>query len=147
LKAGFLNVLEIVRTDETRRTFAGYVCVGIAGVAFYMLLLWIFVRGGMPAFWAFTGSYVLAVATQFLMNRYWNFRAFDRAIHHQAGTYVIVTAINYVIMIAVEEAAIHGLRVTPMWAYVISIPVCLPVGYLANRFLTFGPGIIAALKR
>lgn len=142
-----MNVLELIRADETRRTFTGYVCVGVAGVALYMLLLSIFVRAGMQAFWAFTASYVVAVAAQFLMNRYWNFRAFDRAIHHQAGTYVVVTAINYVIMIAVEEAAIHALHVTPFWAYVISIPVNLPVGYLANRFLTFGPGIVSALKR
>lgn len=142
-----MNVFQSIRSAETRRTFTGYVCVGVAGVGLYMLLLWFFVRAGVPAFWAFTSSYALAVAAQFLMNRYWNFRAFDRAIHHQAGTYIIVTAVNYVIMIGVEEAAMSWLHVNPLWAYAISIPVNLPVGYLANRFLTFGPGILAALRR
>jgi putative flippase GtrA len=133
--------------SETRRTLAGYVCVGVAGVALYMLLLAAFVRIGLRSFEAFTLSYVLAVSAQFLMNKYWNFKAFDRAIHQQAATYVVVTALNYAIMIGVEEASIHTLHVTPLWAYVISIPVNLPVGYLANRFLTFGPGIFAAFKR
>ena len=121
--------------------------VGVLGVALYVVLLWLFVRAGMPQFWAFTASYVLAVAAQFLMNRYWNFRAFDRAIHHQAGTYVLVTALNYVLMIAVEEFGVQVLRVGPVWAYLISIPVNLPIGYLANRFLTFGPGIVGWFKR
>lgn len=129
------------------RSFVGYVSVGVAGVAFYMVLLWIFVRVHVPAFAAFTASYVIAVAAQFLMNKYWNFRAFDRALHHQAGTYVVVTAVNYVIMIAVEEFAVGVLRVSPLLAYAISIPVNLPIGYLANRYLTFGPGIIGAMRR
>lgn len=140
-------MLQKAVAGETRRTFIGYVCVGILGVSLYIVLLWVFVRFGMAAFWAFSSAYVLAVAAQFLMNKYLNFRAFDRAIHHQAGTYVVVTALNYVIMISVEELGIHVLRVSPIWAYVISIPVNLPVGYLANRFLTFGPGIIAVLER
>lgn len=121
--------------------------MGVAGVALYTVLLWFFVRAGIPSFWAFTASYVLAVAAQFLMNRYWNFRAFDRAIHHQAATYLVVTALNYAIMIAVEEIGVQILHVGPVLAYIISIPVNLPVGYLANRFLTFGPGILAVFRR
>ena len=136
-----------MQTQETLRTFAGYVCVGIAGVALYMGLLWCFDRAGLIPFAAFTLSYIIAVSAQFLMNKYLNFRAFDRAIHHQASTYIVVTAVNYVLMIAVEELGIHLLHVDTLMAYALSIPVNLPIGYLANRFLTFGPGITESLRR
>lgn len=128
-----------LRFRETARTFAGYVVIGVLGVALYVALLWCFVHLHMPPLPAFTLSYVIAVSAQFLMNKFLNFKSFDRAIHKQAGTYVIITAFNYVIMIGVEELGIGPLRLSPIMAYMLSIPVNLPLSYFAHRFLTFGP--------
>jgi putative flippase GtrA len=141
------NVRRSLTSSDTARTFAGYLCIGVLGVSFYIALLWCFDQARIPSFVAFTLSYVIAVSAQFLLNRYLNFRAFDRAIHHQAGTYVVVTALNYVLMITVEELGIHVLRLNPIMAYILSIPVNLPIGYLANRYLTFGPGLLAFFRR
>jgi putative flippase GtrA len=133
--------------DATARTFLGYVAIGIAGVTLYVALLWAFGRLHVAPFYAFTLSYVLAVTAQFFMNKYWNFRAFDRTIHQQARTYVVVTAFNYLIMIAVEEFGLIVMHLSPIAAYGLSIPIVLPFGYLAQRFLTFGPGIFAFFRR
>jgi putative flippase GtrA len=141
------RLTQLARSSETRRTFIGYLIVGVTGVALYVVLLQAFVHVGTPPFAAFTLSYVLAGSSQFLMNKYWNFRAFDRAIHHQFSTYAVIVAVNYAIMIAVEEFGMHVLHMTPLWAYVLSIPFNLPIGYITNRFLTFGPGIIALFRR
>jgi putative flippase GtrA len=116
-----------------------YVFIGVFGVLLYMGLLWCFVRAGMPPIPAFTLSYVIAVSVTFLLNRYLNFKSFERAIHKQAGVYVVITVLNYLIMIAVEAVGIGPLRLSPMMAYMLSIPVNLPVAYFAHRFLTFGP--------
>jgi putative flippase GtrA len=124
---------------ETLRTFLMYVFIGIFGVLLYMALLWCFLRAGVPPIPAFTLSYVIAVSVTFVLNRYLNFKSFERAIHKQAGVYVVITVLNYVIMIAVEAIGIGPLRLSPMLAYMLSIPVNLPVAYLAHRFLTFGP--------
>jgi len=141
------RLISLLATEETRRTFIGYVCVGVTGVALYMVLLQIFVHMQVRPFEAFTLSYVLAGSSQFFMNKYWNFRTFDRTVHQQFSTYAIIVLVNYAIMIAVEEAGIHVLHLSPFWSYVLSIPVTLPIGYFANRFVTFGPGIIAMFRR
>ena len=128
-----------IRSRETVRTFLLYVFIGVFGVLLYMGLLWCFVRAGVPPIPAFTLSYVIAVSVTFLLNRYLNFKSFERAIHKQAGVYVIIGILNYLIMIAVEAIGIGPLRLSPMMAYILSIPVNLPVAYFAHRFLTFGP--------
>jgi putative flippase GtrA len=140
-------MIPALRTPETTRTFIGYAVIGVIGVALYVALLWGFGLLHVAPFYAFTFSYVLAVSAQFFMNKYWNFRAFDRATHQQAGTYAVVIAFNYAILIAIEEFGIGVLHLSPIAAYVLSIPIVLPFGYLAQRFLTFGPGILAVLKR
>lgn len=139
-------MLDTFKTPETARTFAGYVVIGVVGVALYFILLWCFVRLGFFPLAAFTLSYVIAITVQFFLNKYLNFRSFERAIHQQAGTYVAIAIINYAIMIAVEEFGLHVLHMSPLMSYALSIPVNLPVSYLAHRFLTFGPGIIGAFR-
>lgn len=123
---------------STLRTFVGYCISGALGVGVYILLLTACTHAGLASFASFTLSYVVAVSAQFMMNRHWNFRAFDRPIYIQAATYAIVTVTNYVFMIAVEEGAIHAFRATNLVAYLLSVPVNVPIGYLANRYLTFG---------
>lgn len=123
---------------DTARTFVGYCISGALGVGVYLALLFGCTIARIPSLAAFTSSYVVAVTAQFLMNKYWNFRSFNRPIHVQATTFIVVTAVNYVLMIAVEEAAIHALGVSMLLAYLMSVPINVPVGYVANRYITFG---------
>lgn len=118
--------------------FLKYCFSGTTGVLVYIALLSALVRVAVPSFIAFTASYVVAVAVQFLLNKYWSFSNFDRALHRQVPVYAAITALNYVLMIAVEEAAIHVFGVSALVAYLISVPINVPVGYLANRYVTFG---------
>src|SRR5579884_3296340 len=131
---------------ETRRTFALYVLIGALGVSFYVVALWALLHVGTPYFAAFTGAFILGVSAQFMMNRYFNFRAFQRTVHHQAGTYAVVTVLSYLTMMGVVSFAMRVFHFKPVLAYLLSVPINLPVGYLANRYLTFGDGILSAVR-
>jgi len=90
---------------------------------------------------ASTTAYFTGTTTHFLLNRYANFRRFDRAIHDQARTFAFIIFVQWLITLALISALVaHG--VLPTVARVIAIAVNLPLGFVANRYLTFGVGIV-----
>ena len=90
---------------------------------------------------ATTITYVVATATHFLLNRYANFRRFDRAIHDQARTFVVIVVAQYLLTLILMPLLVgHGMP--PIWARITAIAVNLPFGFIANRYLTFGIGIV-----
>ncbi len=59
----------------------------------------------------------------------------------------MVTIVIYFLTVAVVELGVLVLRLPPLAALALAIPVGASVGYLGTRYVTFGPGIIAAAKR
>ncbi len=60
----------------------------------------------------------------------------------------MVTIVIYFLTVAVVELGVLVLRLPPLAALALAIPVGASVGYLGTRDnVTFGPGIIAAAKR
>jgi putative flippase GtrA len=95
---------------------------------------------------ASTISYFTGTTTHFLLNRYVNFRRFDRAIHDQARTFVVIIFAQWIITLAIIDLMVsHG--AWPAAARATAIVVNLPFGFLANRYLTFGIGIIPRFLR
>lgn len=129
--------MSLSRVDEQVRPILGYVVSGAAGVGVYALVLYALDSLGIWPMLGFTVSYVVAVTCQFMMNRYWSFRALERPIHHQALEYAGITLLNYLLMIAVELFGMRVLRLNPLESFALSVPINLPVGYLANRYFTF----------
>lgn len=87
------------------------------------------------------------MTVHFSLNKYVNFRAHDRAIHLQAGTYVVVAAFNMLLALLIVETLVVRLGLVPIVAKVLSVIMLMPFTFAAHRFLTFGPGIAARIRR
>jgi len=95
---------------------------------------------------ASTTAFFTGTTTHFLLNRYANFRRFDRAIHDQARTFAFIIFVQWLITLALISALVaHG--VYPTLARIAAIAVNLPLGFIANRYLTFGVGIVPRVLR
>lgn len=95
---------------------------------------------------AATGSFAASVSTHFTLNRLWNFRNFDRSSLAQLRTYAIVVGLQYVISLSFIEVAV-ALGQTAIVAKICSIALNFPIGFFGHRYLTFGAGISATVKR
>lgn len=88
-----------------------------------------------------TLSYLIAVATHFTLNRWLNFRNFERDVYAQARTYAAIVFIQYILTLAIIEAGVHLINLSPLAAKIVAIAVNIPVGFIAHRNLTFAGGI------
>jgi putative flippase GtrA len=128
------------------RQFTAYVAVGVIGTAIDFGLFWVLLRLHVPPPAAVTLAYGLATALQFFLNRHWTFRAFDRAAVVQAGTYLAVTLVNWIVALVFVEAGTYVFHLTPLVAKALSIPPSAVVGFLGNRYLTFGAGVRGTMR-
>jgi putative flippase GtrA len=125
--------------------FGRFVIVGVVGTALDFGLLWLLLRGGVWQPLAVSVAYVVATGVQFVLNRHYSFRSFDRAAVDQARTYLVVSAINWLVAVACVQAGTQALGLAPLWAKALSIPPSVIVSFLGNRYLTFGRGIRATV--
>ncbi len=132
--------------DALTRQFTTYAAVGVIGTLIDLSLFWALLRLHVPTPAAVTLAYGLATALQFYLNRHWTFRAFDRAAVVQAGTYLVVTLVNWLVALLFVEAGTHVFHLTPLVAKALSIPPSAVVGFLGNRYLTFGAGLRATMR-
>ena len=129
-----------------RRQFATYLVIGGTVFCIDVTTFTVCVTHHMWLPLASTTSFFTGTTTHFLLNRYANFRRFDRAIHDQARTFAFIIFVQWLITLAVISALVgHG--VYPTAARIIAIAVNLPLGFLANRYLTFGVGIVPRVLR
>jgi putative flippase GtrA len=105
----------------------------------------LFLRAGWPLLAVITASWGLALATHFSLNKYVNFRAHDRPMHHQAATYAIVAGTTWLTTTAIVKGAI-ALGAPPLLGKFVAIAFNVPIGFFGHRHLTFGRGISATLK-
>ena len=130
----------------TQRLFAMYVLIGSTVFVSYLGLFSFFVAHRWPLLLCSTVAYFTATALHFTLNRYANFRRFDRAIHDQARTFAAVILGQWVVtLVVVKLATAYGFA--PLVGTVAAVIVNLPVGFVANRYLTFGAGIAPTIAR
>jgi putative flippase GtrA len=91
-------------------------------------------------------SYVLGISTHFALNKYWNFRVFERPMARQARTYLVVALSQLPITIAIVEAGVHYAKLPPIEAKILAILINVPLSFAAHKYLTFGPGIRETFK-
>jgi putative flippase GtrA len=132
--------------------FGRFVVVGVLGTALDFALLWLLLRAGVWSPLAVSAAYLTATAAQFVANRAYSFRAFDRPALDQARTYAVVSAINWGVAVAFVElgtalfAPLGYPTLAPLMAKALSIPPSVAVSFFGNRHLTFGRGIRATLR-
>ncbi len=135
-----------VHSSNSLALFVNYILIGIAGEAILFSLFWALLVVGVNRVVALGLSYTIAVSAQFVLNKYCNFRAFDRTVVQQAGTYVVIAALVYAVSIPIIEFSVRILHLGAMVGLLFTVPICLPIGYLGNRYLTFGPGILRSIR-
>jgi putative flippase GtrA len=126
--------------------FGRFVVVGVLGTALDFALLWLLLRAGVWQPAAVSVAYLSATAAQFVANRYYSFRSFDRAPLDQARTYAVVSAINWGVALAFVELGTAVFALPPLAAKAMSIPPSVAVSFYGNRHLTFGGGIRATVR-
>jgi putative flippase GtrA len=95
---------------------------------------------------AATAAGAVAMVVHFALNKYVNFRNHDRPVYRQAGTYLAVGAIWWVVTLTIIASLTRLFGVPPLYAKLVAVAVNFPVGYLAHRHLTFGKGIRATVR-
>jgi len=96
---------------------------------------------------ATTIAYALAVAVHFTLNKFLNFRNFERSILQQLRTYLAVVTFCWVITLIIVEVGVEVFALPPLGATIVAIAINIPIGFLGNRYLTFEGGIRAAWQR
>ena len=98
--------------------------------------------------WSATAlSYLLAVATHFTLNRFLNFRNFERSMLQQVRTYIVIAAACLGIQEAVVIGCVQLAHLPPLLAKVAGVLINIPIGFFGHRYLTFGGGIAGAIRR
>lgn len=132
---------------RTQLLLIRYVAIGgfvfCVDVATFQALL----RAGLILPAATSLSFLLAMATHFTLNRFLNFRNFERTIVQQLGTYLIVAAVALLIQNGAVLSGVYFLGWPPLLAKIAGIAINLPFSFLGHRYLTFGHGIVGTLRR
>lgn len=142
------ELLSRLRNDRrTQLLFSRYILIG--GFVFCLDIgsFLTLIKAGTFRPLATTLSYLLAIAAHFTLNRFLNFRRFERSVMQQAGTYLIIVGFSLTLSIAIIETGVRLLGLPPLAAKLIAVAVNFPVGFLGHRYLTFGTGIGVAVRR
>jgi putative flippase GtrA len=92
-------------------------------------------------------AFLLGLVCHFTLNKYLNFKSFERLIHHQIRTYILVVFINLLVTVIVIEIICILFRLPPFFAKCVAVAVNMPIGFLGHRYLTFGGGARQFIKR
>ncbi len=136
---------KLINDPIVRRQFAIYLVIGGIVLCIDLATLRLCLARGVILVVATTIAYFTGTASHFLLNRYVNFRRFERAIHDQARTFVAIVFFQWLVTLAVVALLVHY-GSPPLPARLVAVAVNLPAGFLANRYLTFGVGILPRMK-
>jgi putative flippase GtrA len=128
-------------------SFLRYVCIGgivfVIAIGSFQLLLMSQVYRPL----ATTISYTVAAVIHFTLNKFFNFKNFERSTANQLKTYLVVVVFCWLITLLIVETLVRSLGSPPLLALVVSIGVNIPVGFIGHRYFTFGSGIKAACQQ
>jgi putative flippase GtrA len=135
----------LVSSRDARRQLVTYGAIGIIVAAVDFSLFNLLLGQHAARFIATTFAYVAGVTTHFLLNRFFNFRNFERTIVAQARTYAVVIGFAWLVTLAVVELGVR-LGFAPFPSRIAAAILNFPLGFLSHRYLTFGGGITAAVR-
>ena len=92
-------------------------------------------------------AFLLGLACHFSLNKYFNFKSFERVIYQQLRTYIFVVGINLLITVIVIEISCELLNIPPFYAKCAAVAVNIPIGFLGHKYLTFGEGTRKFVKK
>lgn len=123
---------------DHREEVLRFLIVGGCGYVLAMALYALEIALGVSAYAAVPPVFVFNGLFNFTLNRLWTFPRSGRPVHHELGRFAIVAAaslaVNYGTLYLLHDAA--GMAAVP--AQALAILAAVPVGFLGNKFFSFG---------
>jgi putative flippase GtrA len=94
-----------------------------------------------------TLSYGVAVVAHFMLNKFFNFKNFERSTIRQFRTYLVIVVVCWLITILVIQISVSKLSLTPLQAKLIAVIINIPIGFLCHKYLTFSAGVRTKLRQ
>lgn len=114
---------------------------GLVGCSGYVINLAVFtvltVSLGMHHLLAAVGAFCVAVANNFVWNRYWTFEPGEDHPAFQAARFFTVSVGALLVNLAVLEALIGGTSIDGVVAQAIAVAMAMPLNFLGNKLWTF----------
>jgi putative flippase GtrA len=86
---------------------------------------------------AFIGSYAIAVAVHYSLNRFWALRSSRKDHGRQAGEYALTVAGSFIVNFLLFQIAVHIFHLAPVWAALVTNPPTTLVVFLVLNFRIF----------
>lgn len=83
------------------------------------------------------GAFCVAVANNFVWNRYWTFEPGERHPAFQAARFLTVSVAALTLNLIVLEALIRGGALEGVAAQAVAVAVAMPFNFLGNKLWTF----------
>lgn len=131
---------------QNKARFIGYACIGCVVLCVDIFTLRALLLLKAPREGAVALAFLAAMAVQFTLNRWLNFRSSNGTLYVQVLWYLIITGANITLSIVLIDALVLSIGVDTLIAKVITLPITVPLGYLGHSYFTFGKGSQAALK-
>ena len=136
----------IIGTPQKFRQFVTYGSISCTALALDLITYWTMIKYvAVPL--ALASGFAVSIASHFTLNKYVTFRSHDRPVTVQLRNYLIVTGLLYLVALGVVETGIHRFHLSEMAAKLVSVPITIPFGFLANKYLIFGSGVAAVVAR
>ena len=118
---------------------ARFAVVGASGYVLNLLVFTLLVHGADANYrLAACGAFLVAVASNFLWNRLWTFRAHEGHAGFQAARFLTVSVVAFLVNLAILEMLVAGLGLAEVPAQAIAIATATPLSFLGNKLWTFG---------
>lgn len=128
----------LVRDRHSWGQLARYGLVGAGGYGVNLAVFALCTAGGAGHRAAAVAAFLVAVTSNFLLNRRWTFRAQLGPVRRQAGRFLAVSVLAFVVSLGVLELLVRG-GLAPVLAQATAIVAVTPVSYLGNRAWSFQP--------
>jgi putative flippase GtrA len=89
-------------------------------------------------------AFLVALIIHFTLNKYYNFKSFDRSVRAQLRTYIAVTVVNFLSTIIFIHLFTNYVGIPILWSKAMTVLINMSWGFPAQKFLTFGRGIRAS---
>lgn len=131
----------------THRQLAFYAAIGVLAVTLDLVVFRWLIALNWIAELAAIASGAASMVLHFSLNKYIAFKNHDRPLRDQLGTYCAVVTVWWIVTLTVVAVATRLFLAPPLVAKIVAIAINFPLGFVAQRQLTFGAGIAAALLR
>lgn len=136
----------MLASRQNLRQFVVYVVIGAIGVGVDLGCFVALLRIHTALAIAVSLAFLASVVVHFTLNKYLNFRNFDRPLLHQARTYLLVATFVWLFTLGWVEFFVRFFGIGALLAKISVMPLNVIIGYVATRYLTFGPGIGASMR-